>query len=77
VVASAGANPNQLTMMRKARGIESHKGGQIWTQGDDSDTCLTSWLAGNTETTACAKGLAQVLPGTLSNPLLQCLGTAP
>jgi len=61
-------------MVRKARGTESHKGGQIWTQGDDSDTCLTSWLAGSTDEGACIRGMAGVLPGASTNPLLvQCL----
>jgi hypothetical protein len=74
VVAAGGANPQQLTMVRKARGTESHKGGQIWTQGDDSDTCLTSWLAGSTDEGACIRGMAGVLPGASTNPLLvQCL----
>jgi hypothetical protein len=73
VVAAGGTSPEQLTLARKARGTESHKGGQIWTQGDDSDTCLTSWLAGKANSNACAKGMAVVLPGGSSNPLLQCL----
>jgi hypothetical protein len=77
VVAAGGTDPQELTMVRKARGTEAHKGGPIWTQGDDSDTCLTSWLAGNTNESACASGLAGVLPGGASNPLLtQCLGGA-
>lgn len=73
VVASGGADPDRLTMVRKARGVESHKGGQIWSQGDDSDTCLTSWLSGDTNSKACATGMASVLPGGSSNQLLQCL----
>jgi hypothetical protein len=76
VVAGGGANPQQLTMVRKARGTEAHKGGQIWTQGDPSDTCLTSWLAGRTDASACATGIASVLPDATStppNPLLQRL----
>jgi hypothetical protein len=72
VVGSRG-DPAQLTMMRKARGTESHKGGKIWTQGDDADTCLTSWLGGDASSSACAKGMESVLPGGSSNPLLQCL----
>jgi len=75
VVAAGGANPDDLTMVRKARGLEAHKGGQIWTQGDDSDTCLTSWLSGSASASACAKGLGDVLTGGTSNPLLQCLPT--
>jgi hypothetical protein len=74
VVAAGGADPQRLTMVRKARGTESHKGGQIWTQGDDSDTCLTSWLAGAADEGACVRGMAGVLPGASANPLLvQCL----
>jgi len=73
VVAAGGANPEQLTMVRKARGTEAHKGGQVWAQGDDSDTCLTSWLAASADANACARAMAGVLPGGSSNPLLQCL----
>ncbi len=73
VVAAGGANPGQLTMVRKARGTEAHKGGAIWAAGDDSDTCVTSWLAGRTDESACVRGMAAVLPGGSSNPLLvQC-----
>jgi hypothetical protein len=72
VVAAGGSEPEQLTIIRKARGTESHKGGQIWTRGDDSDSCLTSWLAGNANPNACAQGIASVLPSGSSNPLLQC-----
>jgi hypothetical protein len=73
VVAAGGANPQQLTMVRKARGTESHKGGTIWTEGDDSDTCLTSWLAGATNTAACSLGVSGVLPGGATDPLVQCI----
>jgi hypothetical protein len=73
IVLAGGADPDRLTMVRKARGIEAHKGGQIWTEGDDSDTCLTSWLAGSANSNACAQGMASVLPGGSGNPLLQCV----
>jgi hypothetical protein len=73
VVASGGANPQELTMVRKARGTEAHKGGTIWSEGDDSDTCVTSWLAGSTNAGACASGVSGVLPGGSSNPLVQCI----
>jgi hypothetical protein len=39
--------------VRKARGTEAHKGGQLITPGDDQDKCITSWLAGATDTTSC------------------------
>ena len=53
VVAGRGAEPELLTFYRKARGIESHKGGQLVVAGDPQDVCITSWLAGATNTSAC------------------------
>ncbi len=53
VVAQHGANPDLLTMVRKARGIESHKGGVVMHVGDNLDTCITSWLTGSTQAGAC------------------------
>jgi hypothetical protein len=57
VVNGKGANPELLTFVRKARGTEAHKGGALFTPGDDQDTCVTSWLAGTTNTEACKRGL--------------------
>ncbi len=73
VVADHGASPERLTMVRKARGAESHKGGPIWAQGDASDVCLTSWLAGQTSASSCANALAALLPTGASDPLSQCI----
>jgi hypothetical protein len=72
-----GADPSELTMVRKARGTEAHKGGTIWSQGDDSDTCLISWLAGKPELASCQRGVASVLPAQpgVSDPLLSCFAT--
>ena len=74
VVAAGGAIPEQLTMVRKARGTEAHKGGAVWTQGDDSDTCLTSWLEGQPDPAACERGVASGLPAQpgIVDPLLSC-----
>jgi hypothetical protein len=58
VVANHGANPNELTFVRKAFGEEAHKGGLVFQLGSDADTCIASWLAGTTNTTACANALA-------------------
>lgn len=77
VVASGGANPDSLTMVRKARGIESHKGGQIWNEGDDSDTCLVSWLSGKPDAGACERGLAAAVPGGSTNPVVGCATASP
>jgi hypothetical protein len=58
VVAGGGADPDLLTFYRKARGIENHAGNQLIVPGDDQDVCVTSWLAGRTNLTACNNALA-------------------
>jgi hypothetical protein len=57
VVAEGGAHPEQLTFVRKARGLEAHKGGALITPGDPQDACIASWLSGATDFTACASAL--------------------
>jgi hypothetical protein len=57
VVADGGERPERLTLIRKARGTEHHKGGGLFQTGDDADTCLTSWLASETDTAACLRAL--------------------
>jgi hypothetical protein len=54
VVQEGGANPERLTLIRKPRNTEHHKGLQMFKPGDDGDRCVTSWLAGHTDTAACA-----------------------
>jgi hypothetical protein len=53
VVQDHGQDPELLTFVRKAIGTEPHAGGQLITPGDAQDVCITSWLAGDTNTTAC------------------------
>jgi hypothetical protein len=55
-------DPERLTLIRKARLREKHKGGLIWNEGDPGDVCLTSWVTGayekdGAETTACTDEL--------------------
>jgi hypothetical protein len=57
VVSQGGAAPERLTLVRKGRGTEAHKGGSLYKIGDDRDVCLLSWLAGKTDTTACARSV--------------------
>ena len=57
VVASGGADPERLTFVRKARGTESHKGGAVVVVGDARDVCMTTWLKGSADATACAAAL--------------------
>jgi hypothetical protein len=70
-----GADPSILTMVGKARGTEAHKGGQIWSLGDASDVCLTSWLQGEPNLSDCENGakaaLSQANPSG-NDPLLAC-----
>jgi hypothetical protein len=65
VVAGGGAQPNLLTFVRKARGLEAHKGGQLIVPGDDQDRCIVSWLAGATDTGACGTALSYPVFPTL------------
>lgn len=47
------ATPDALAMVRKSRGIEAHKGGQVVTAGDPLDRCMVGWLAGPFDANAC------------------------
>jgi hypothetical protein len=58
VVVEGGAHPERLTFLRKARGTEDHKGLALWSEGDPQDLCLTSWLAGHTDTAMCRQALS-------------------
>ena len=57
VVADGGAHPERLTLVRKERGTEHHKGGALVMAGDAQDRCLLGWLAGAVDDTACADAL--------------------
>lgn len=53
VVRDGGAHPERLTIVRKGRGQEHHKGGMLLKEGDQRDKCLVSWLAGKLDEAAC------------------------
>jgi hypothetical protein len=57
VIADMGAHPERLTLIRKAGGLESHKGGAPLPPASDGDACLRSWLASATDTDACLRAL--------------------
>lgn len=57
LIADGGDKPQRLTLLRKARGLEHHKGGTLIHAGDDADTCITTWLASATDTAACLRAL--------------------
>jgi hypothetical protein len=57
-LAEGGLHPERLTLVRKARGTESHKGLAIWSEGDPQDRCLTSWLKGQPDEALCRTAIA-------------------
>ncbi len=71
VVHDKGRWPERLTIIRKGRGLEHHKGGAYLKAGDDRDRCLVSWLAGDVDLDACKKGKkfsSPVPPDTMGAP---------
>jgi hypothetical protein len=50
--------PDALTLVRKPRLREKHKGGLIWTQGDPGDLCLINWITGTGDTAPCDQELS-------------------
>lgn len=58
----ASYDPEHLTLVRKARLREKHKGGLVWNEGDPGDQCLVNWITGvydkdGAEPTACTEEL--------------------
>lgn len=47
------SSPDVLTIMRKARLREKHKGGLLWNKGESGDVCMTNWLTGSTDMSPC------------------------
>lgn len=45
--------PEALTLVRKPRLLEKHKGGLVWNKGDDGDACLVNWITGSDDTAPC------------------------
>jgi hypothetical protein len=43
-VVEGQADPDSLTLVRKPRLTEKHKGGKIWSQNDFGDACIIKWL---------------------------------
>ena len=53
VVASGGADVQRLSLFRKGRGLDNHKGGVRMAPTDPLDKCLVSWLAGKLDAASC------------------------
>jgi hypothetical protein len=53
-VVNTNADPGTLTLVRKPRLTEAHKGGRIWKEDSlQGDKCLTTWIAGAVDVAAC------------------------
>jgi len=70
VMADQGADPERLDFLAKPMGLDAHKGLTVIKAGDDSYNCITSWLAGQTDTAACEKAM-------LITPASSICGAAP
>ena len=57
LVVAKQAAPETLTLVRKPRLAEKHKGGLVWNKGDDGDVCLVNWLTGVADTSTCTTEL--------------------
>jgi hypothetical protein len=58
-VVQGNAPPEDLLLLRKPLQLERHKGGAVLVEGDDGETCILSWLAGQTNFGACTAAVAQ------------------
>jgi hypothetical protein len=63
-VVAQQADPNQLTLVRKTRGIEHHKGGQRALIGDALDRCIVLWLIGDFAPEPCSAVVDALQPNT-------------
>jgi hypothetical protein len=52
-VVTGAAPPTDLTLVRKPRLDEKHKGGRIWQPESAEDLCLQSWLLGAVDSSLC------------------------
>ena len=52
-VVIGAAPPTDLTVVRKPRLDEKHKGGRIWTADSAEDRCLQTWLQGQVDEPSC------------------------
>jgi hypothetical protein len=62
VFRDGGQLAERLTLVRKARGVEAHKGNVAAGPGSDADRCITSWLGGATDAEACAAAAEYLRP---------------
>jgi hypothetical protein len=53
------ASVDTLTLVRKPRLTEAHKGGRVLPQNGDGDKCLVSWIKGAVDLDACDRELVK------------------
>lgn len=53
VIAGGGVDATRLTVVRKGRGDEAHKGGMPIAPGDAADRCILSWIRNAPDAAAC------------------------
>ncbi|MFO0546759.1 MAG: hypothetical protein U0271_00160 [Polyangiaceae bacterium] len=58
-VVNDGEDIETLTLVRKPRLIEAHKGGLVWQADSPGFVCLSSWLAGDVDRAACEAEIAE------------------
>ena len=56
-VVARKASVDTLTLVRKPRLLEAHKGGMVLPKGSAGDRCVTSWIAGSVNHDACVADL--------------------
>ncbi len=57
VAESGGAQPERLTLVRKARGTEAHVGGAVFPKGSNGDLCIVSFVSDKTDVPSCNNSL--------------------
>jgi len=56
-VVDGGEEPGVLTLVRKPRLVEAHKGGLVFAEDSQGDKCLVSWIQGSVDALACSAEL--------------------
>lgn len=57
-----GRDAQRWLVMRKARGVENHKGGSPLPSGTHGDRCLLAWISGSTDQTECSEDVFGPVP---------------
>jgi hypothetical protein len=63
IVLEGGQRPERWLPVAKGREMEGHKGGRRMVAGDDTDVCITSWLANAVAADRCDTSAQFEAPG--------------